>query len=398
MPPKSKRRPELEPAGEDDAGSPLVRTHTDRTAARSDDLDGLSVTLESIEERFRNIEDVPLASTQKVLMGLQMQLQQLDGKLDEIGVRGLTGESPLRSRKRSMLERCDRLQTDVGTKLQAVQEPQQTPPEPEPELEPEPEPEPADAIPEGQPPDVKLQSVSALLHAARCSDYLEAIRAADYEELSDLLEADGDEIEELIANVQMGKPAARRFRKGIAAAAVTTAAESSTKGLAASSGHEDDAHDGVHSSGFCSDSAEGSIATVFGSMRFPVPPEARALQSALRQRGVDLQIIDMRAGDDISEAVFTGIREADAVVVFGTADYGEKTSNPACTYFEAAYAQNKKKQMILLRMIPWEEDYQHIKADQLFNLNMLTLSWLPGTPMPDGLDTQVAHAAVKARR
>ena len=46
------------------------------------------------------------------------------------------------------------------------------------------------------------------------------------------------------------------------------------------------------------------------------------------------------------------------------------------------------------------QSYQalHIKADQLFNLNMLTLSWLPGTPMPDGLDTQVAHAAVKARR
>ena len=54
--------------------------------------------------------------------------------------------------------------------------------------------------------------------------------------------------------------------------------------------------------------------------------------------------------------------------------------------------------MILWRMITWEEDDQHIKADQLFNLNMLTLSWLPGTPMPDGLDTQVAHAAVKARR
>ena len=36
----------------------------------------------------------------KVLIGLQMQLQQLDGKFDEIGVRGLTGESPLRSRRR----------------------------------------------------------------------------------------------------------------------------------------------------------------------------------------------------------------------------------------------------------------------------------------------------------
>jgi hypothetical protein len=65
--------------------------------------------------------------TQKVLIGLQMQLQQLDGKFDEIGVRGLTGESPLRSRKRSMLERCERLQTEVVSKLQAVQGAQHTP-------------------------------------------------------------------------------------------------------------------------------------------------------------------------------------------------------------------------------------------------------------------------------
>ena len=106
----------------------------------------------------------------------------------------------------------------------------------------------------------------------------------------------------------------------------------------------------------------------------------------------------MRAGDDISHAVFTGIREADAFVVFGTAGYGEKTANPACTYFEAEFAQNKKKQMILLRMIPWEEDYQHIKADQLFNLNMLTLTWLSGTPMPEGLEVKVADAVIKSRR
>ena len=54
--------------------------------------------------------------------------------------------------------------------------------------------------------------------------------------------------------------------------------------------------------------------------------------------------------------------------------------------------------MILLRMIPWAEDYRHIKADQLFNLNMLTLTWVPGEQMPLGLADQVADAAVKSRR
>ena len=49
-------------------------------------------------------------------------------------------------------------------------------------------------------------------------------------------------------------------------------------------------------------------------------------------------------------------------------------------------------------MIPWDENYQHIKADQLFNLNMLTLTWLSGEPMPPGLDEQVADAVIKSRR
>ena len=87
-------------------------------------------------------------------------------------------------------------------------------------------------------------------------------------------------------------------------------------------------------------------------MRFPVPPEARQLQAALSTEGVRLHIIDMRAGDDISESVFVGIRDADAFLVVGTQHYGAKTANPACTYYEAEYAMNKKKRMILLRMIP----------------------------------------------
>jgi ABC-type phosphate transport system auxiliary subunit len=119
----------MEPEAEDDAGSRFVRTQTVRTAARSDDLDGLGAKLESIEERLRNIEDVPLASMQKVLIDLRIQLEQLDGKFDEAGVSGLTGESSLRSRKKAMLERCETLHTEVGAKLQAVQDAQQTAPD-----------------------------------------------------------------------------------------------------------------------------------------------------------------------------------------------------------------------------------------------------------------------------
>ena len=36
------------------------------------------------------------------------------------GVRGLTGETPLKARKTTMLNRCDRLQTDVQGRLAAI--------------------------------------------------------------------------------------------------------------------------------------------------------------------------------------------------------------------------------------------------------------------------------------
>eukprot|EP01047_Picozoa_sp_COSAG01_P073113 COSAG01_NODE_11820_length_1853_cov_2.289624_1_plen_455_part_01 len=51
--------------------------------------------------------------------------------------------------------------------------------------------------------------------------------------------------------------------------------------------------------------------TVFGSMRFPVPLEAMLLQAALKQLGVTLTIIAMRAGQDISKEVFAAIEHAE---------------------------------------------------------------------------------------
>eukprot|EP01047_Picozoa_sp_COSAG01_P070168 COSAG01_NODE_10565_length_2131_cov_5.559055_1_plen_269_part_00 len=102
-------------------GDRLVRTPTTRTAATDSGLDKVGVKLDSIDERFRNIDEgLPPTAVEKTLIGLQMQLEQLDGRFDELGVRGLTGETPLRSRKRAMLARCEALQTDLGAKLRDV--------------------------------------------------------------------------------------------------------------------------------------------------------------------------------------------------------------------------------------------------------------------------------------
>ena len=78
-------------------------------------------------------------------------------------------------------------------------------------------------------------------------------------------------------------------------------------------------------------------------------------------------------------------------MVFGTSNYGEKTANPACTYFESEYARNAGKKMILLRMIPWEQPFDHLQARVMFGMNSLVLSWMEGTPMPgDMVDGIVA--------
>ena len=127
---------------------------------------------------------------------------------------------------------------------------------------------------------------------------------------------------------------------------------------------------------------------VFASMRFangqPLP-EAIELREALQERGVHLKIVELTAGADINQEVFESIEHAEAFMVFGTSNYGEKTPNPACTYFESEYARNAGKKMILLRMIPWEQQFDHLQARVMFGMNSLVLSWMEEMPMPEDL-------------
>eukprot|EP01043_Picozoa_sp_COSAG02_P011762 COSAG02_NODE_439_length_22308_cov_18.013508_8_plen_321_part_00 len=108
-----------------DPESSLARTQSDRTAARFNDLDSLSAKLDSIEADLDGCGDAPFAGKKKVLLTLQMQLQQLDAALDEMGLSGLTGESSLRSRKRMLLDKCGSLQTASEAKLLEVKDAEQ---------------------------------------------------------------------------------------------------------------------------------------------------------------------------------------------------------------------------------------------------------------------------------
>lgn len=132
--------------------------------------------------------------------------------------------------------------------------------------------------------------------------------------------------------------------------------------------------------------------SLFGSMRFPVPEEARVLFAALEAAGVYLKIVDMKAGQDIDKEVYESIEHCDTFFVLGTKTYGEDTGNSACTYNELKFAQGKHKRIILLRMIPWDEDFEELQARVLFNRNMLTLDWQQGTPMPATLIGEIVKA------
>jgi hypothetical protein len=139
----------------------------------------------------------------------------------------------------------------------------------------------------------------------------------------------------------------------------------------------------------------------FGSMRFGeqhgVVPMAQELQRALASYGVHLHIIDMQAGGNINKEVFSAIEASDTFIVFGSAKYGEDTGNQACTYYEYEHAFNRKKRIILIRMIPFDQDFDELQARVIFGANRLVLEWLVGQPMPGGLPDQIVRAIRDAK-
>eukprot|EP01043_Picozoa_sp_COSAG02_P027951 COSAG02_NODE_1671_length_11389_cov_24.192826_5_plen_509_part_00 len=89
----------------EDHGSPyLTRTETRRTHEADDSLDTLSMEIAGLEERVQYLDR---ASSKEILDRLMRQLGQLSSKLDDILVRGLTGETPLKDRRKALRDRVD---------------------------------------------------------------------------------------------------------------------------------------------------------------------------------------------------------------------------------------------------------------------------------------------------
>ena len=78
---------------------------------------------------------------------------------------------------------------------------------------------------------------------------------------------------------------------------------------------------------------------LFASMRFkgnkPLPEaEVKALQTALRAKGINLVLVAPSAGADIQAAVMSAIKRCDGFVAFGTKTWGQDTGNPGNSAFE----------------------------------------------------------------
>ena len=77
-------------------------------------------------------------------------------------------------------------------------------------------------------------------------------------------------------------------------------------------------------------------------------------------------------------------------IILATKTYGRQTNALFCTSAEMNYiVGNDRKQYYLVRMIPLGEDWAEPLTTMAFPPSIMFKLWLPGTPMPDDLVTEV---------
>eukprot|EP01045_Picozoa_sp_COSAG04_P007212 COSAG04_NODE_372_length_15668_cov_11.135975_9_plen_376_part_00 len=140
--------------------------------------------------------------------------------------------------------------------------------------------------------------------------------------------------------------------------------------------------------------------SAFFSLRFGdahgVEPMAKELQAALKAKGVYAKIVDMQADGNIKKEVFSQIEACSTFVAFGSKHYGEDTGNSASTCKESEYVEGltgaNKKKIIRIRMIPFDEQFEHLQGRTFFGMNDMTEPWMVGEPMPPDLPGKIVAA------
>lgn len=140
---------------------------------------------------------------------------------------------------------------------------------------------------------------------------------------------------------------------------------------------------------------------VFASMRFPngMPlPEAFQLQSLLADRGIDLFIVHVAAGDSIHDTVFdNAMSKCVAFVAMGSVTYGQDTGNNASSHMEVLrwdeqYAAEWGP-IIPVRLTPGDMPFIHPTGIKVFSNDALALWW--GTLSPEMVADEIVFAVSK---
>ena len=77
---------------------------------------------------------------------------------------------------------------------------------------------------------------------------------------------------------------------------------------------------------------------------------AREIEKQLKALGVNTYMVDSSAGDDFGTMVMKGLANMDVMVAVCYDDYGEKTANMYCTYYELKKCFEGEVPMIPVRL------------------------------------------------
>jgi len=124
---------------------------------------------------------------------------------------------------------------------------------------------------------------------------------------------------------------------------------------------------------------------VFISFRFgEAHAEALALKAALEVNGHRVFLSDVSPGGDLQTAISHALSRCKLAVILATRTYGARTNGLFDTSNEMNFIIGRRKAYYLVRMIPFEEEWEEPATTMAFPPSIMFKLWLPGTPMADG--------------
>ena len=119
--------------------------------------------------------------------------------------------------------------------------------------------------------------------------------------------------------------------------------------------------------------------------------EAMELQRLLQSRGLRVfgPLDEHLPGDNIVDKTVAAFEGSRLVIMMASRTYGREGSTWYTTFAEMTYTIALRKPFFLIRMIPWETEFEEASTQLTLTNDIMAVVWLPGTPMPAQLVEQV---------